>query len=408
MARVRPLLVLAGLLVLALNLRAPLAGYPPLLATVRAELGISAGAAGLVQSGAVLMMAAGSFAGAALGGRYGRERVLGAAVGVVAAGSLARGIPALAPLIGGTLLIGFGIGVAGVLLAGVVKQHLPSRTGAVTGGYVVAMMLGSTLASAIAVPAAVALGGWSLSLAMWAVPAIIAVGAWTPVARRAAPARPSATSVPAAGPLRLPWRDGFARLAAGYQAGTSLLVYGWLTWLAPYYQTLGLSPQRAGLLLAVWSIAHIPAALLIPALAERRRRWRFWSGLTLASAVAGTLGALLAPMPPLVGPWPWAVLIGIGAGAGFPLGLAGIAWRTPDAATSAATSGLALGVGYIVAGLGPLLMGLLIDATGTYPPALAVLLAAATLQAFAIARIGDPPMGPQRRHPSAGAGRRRP
>ena len=43
---VRPVLVLVGLLALALNLRAALAGYPPLLETVRAELGISAGTAG--------------------------------------------------------------------------------------------------------------------------------------------------------------------------------------------------------------------------------------------------------------------------------------------------------------------------------------------------------------------------
>lgn len=382
--RVRPV-VLLGLLALALNLRAALAGYPPLLETVRGELGVSAGAAGLVQAGAVLMMAAGSFAGSAMGARFGRELALGAAVGLVALGSLSRGVAALAPLIGGSLLVGFGIGVAGVLLTGVVKEHLEPRAGAVTGGYVVAMMAGATVSSAAAVPLAVALGGWSFSLAVWAVPAVLAAVAWTGVARRIP--RPQRTAPRPA----LPWHDGFARLAAGHQAAAALMGFGWLTWLSPYYESQGFSPQRAGLLLAAWSVAQIPAALLAPALAERRRRWRFWSGLALACGVAGTLGALLVPMPPLVGPWPWAVLIGAGSGAGFPLGLAVIAWRTPDGAASAATSGLALGVGYTVAGLGPLLMGLFIDATGGYSAAIAVLLAAAAVQAFAIVRIGDRP-----------------
>ncbi len=176
--------------------------------------------------------------------------------------------------------------------------------------------------------------------------------------------------------------------------------FGWLTWLSPYYESQGFSPQRAGLLLAAWSVAQIPAALLAPALAERRR-WMFWSGVALACGVAGTLGALLVPMPPLVGPWPWVVLISLGAGAGFPLGLAMIAWRTSDGAASAATSGLALGVGYTPASLEPLLMGLLIDATGGYPAAIAVLLAAAAVQAFAIVRIGDrpAPSGEDRRAP---------
>jgi CP family cyanate transporter-like MFS transporter len=145
----------------------------------------------------------------------------------------------------------------------------------------------------------------------------------------------------------------------------------------------------------VWSVAQIPAALLAPSMAERRRKWRFWAGFTLACGLVGTLGALLLPQPPVVGPWPWAALMGIGVGAGFPLGLTVIAWRTPDGAASAAASGLALGVGYTVAGLGPLLMGLLIDATG-YPAAIVVLLLAGAVQAFAIWRIGDrPTAGPQ-------------
>lgn len=88
----RPVVVLLGLLALSLNLRAALAGYPPLLVTVRDELGLSASAAGTVQSGAVLMMAVGSFAGPAFGDRFGLERALGVAVALVAAGSLVRAI----------------------------------------------------------------------------------------------------------------------------------------------------------------------------------------------------------------------------------------------------------------------------------------------------------------------------
>lgn len=388
---VRPAVVLLGLLALALNLRAALAGYPPLLETVRADLGISAGAAGLVQASAVLMMAAGSFVGAAIGVRFGRERALGVAVALVALGSAVRGWPALVPLVAGSVLVGFGIGLAGVLLTGVVKEHLAARAGAATGGYVVSMMVGATAASALAVPLAVGLGGWSLSLAVLAVPAVLAVAVWAPVARRVARAGRAVATATAAPTRGKPWRDPFARLAACYQVGTSTLFYGWLTWLAPYYEVQGWAPERAGLLLGAWSVAQIPIALTVPALAERRRRWRFWSGATLGCGVAGTLGILLVPMPPLIGPWVWAVLIAVAVGAGFPLGLAVIAWRTVDGAASAATSGLALGVGYLAAGLAPLLMGLLIDLTGGFRAAIGVLLVAAALQAFAIVRIGDRP-----------------
>jgi CP family cyanate transporter-like MFS transporter len=382
---VRPVVVLVGLLALAVNLRAALAGYPPLLETVRADLGASSGAAGLVQAGAVLMMAAGSFAGPRIGDLIGREVGLGAAVGLVGAGSLLRGVPTLATLVAGSLVIGLGIGISGVLITGVVKEHLGRRAGAATGGYTVAMMIGATAASAFSVPVAVLLGGWSVSLALLAVPAVLAVALWWPIARR----MPHATSSGGRSPV--PWRDPFARLIACYMAGTSTMFYGWITWLAPYYERQGWSPQQAGLLLAVWSVAQMPAGLFVPALAERRRRWRFWSGLTLASGMGGTLGAMLVPMPPLVGPWLWVVLIGFGLGSSFPLGLAVIAWRTPHGAGSAATSGLALGVGYSSAGVAPLVMGVLIDATGAFTASIALLLAAGCLQAWAIHRIGDDP-----------------
>jgi MFS transporter, CP family, cyanate transporter len=402
---VRPAVVLLGVLAVAANLRAALAGYPPLLETVRDHLGISAGVAGLVQAGAVLMMAVGSFTGSAVGARVGRERALGVAVAMVAAGSLLRGFPVLAALVGGSVLVGWGIGLAGVLITGVVKEHLAARAGAATGGYVVSMMVGATVSSAVAVPLASTLGGWSFSLAVWAVPAALAAALWVPIAQRAgsdsrARRRPFGSDSRArkrpfgkAG-VALPWRDPFARLVACYQAGTSLMFYGWLTWLAPYYEGQGWPAARAGLLLAVWSVAQIPAALLAPVLAERHRRWRFWASVTLVCGLAGTLGALLVPMPPVAGPWMWAVLMGIGVGAGFPLGLTVIAWRTPDPAASAATSGLALGVGYMVAGIGPLLMGALIDATRGYVAAVTVLLAAGTLQGWAIQRIGDRPRAP--------------
>lgn len=166
-----------GVLALALNLRAALAGYPPLLPAIRDDLGLSAGVAGLVQAGAVLAMAAGSFAGAPIAARIGSERALGAAVALVGVGSLVRGIPTTAALVSGTGLVGLGIGTAGVFLAGVVRTYFESRAGALTGGYVVAMMIGSTVSSAVAVPLATLLGGWSLSLAVWAVPALLTAAA---------------------------------------------------------------------------------------------------------------------------------------------------------------------------------------------------------------------------------------
>ena len=330
---VRPALVLLGVLALAVNLRAALAAYPPLLETVRDELGISAGAAGLVQAGAVLMMAAGSFVGPALGGRFGRKPALGGAVGLVALGSAVRGWARAA---GADRREPPGRprdrrGGRAAHRGGQEPPRLPRGRGdrRLRGGHD-DRRDGVQRRWPCRSPSL--LGGWSFSLAVWTVPAVLAVAVWTPIARRIG--RPD-TAEPRTG---LPWRTGFARLVAGYQAGTSLMFYGWLSG----------SPRTTRARAGVRSGRACCSRCGASPRSRRRcspRRWPSGAGVAVlggphARVRADRHARCAAPAQPPVGPWLWAALMGIGVGAGFPLGLTVIAWRTPDAATSAATSGL--------------------------------------------------------------------
>jgi MFS transporter, CP family, cyanate transporter len=389
---VRLVPLLAGLLLLAVNLRAALAAYPPLLSGVRESLRIGSGLAGTVQASALVMMGVASFLAPRVGSRFGWENALGASVGVLALGSLVRAVPVLPALLLGSVLVGLGIGGAGVLLAGVVKHHLAERSGSVTGGYVMTMMIGAGVTGLVAVPLAVLLGGWSWSLACWSVPAALGVALWWPLMHRGIPPGQRASrGQDGEAPAPLPWRDRFARLATVYLASSSVQFYGVLTWLAPYYVHLGWSTQRAALLQVVWTVTQIPIAPVVSALAERRRRWRFWAVLTLSVGALGILGALLMPEPPVLGGWLWAVLIAVGAATGFPLGLTVIAWRTPHGPSAGATSGMALGFGYVLAGVAPSLMGLLLDLSGGYRLPFGLLVATGVVQLVAALLIGDRP-----------------
>jgi CP family cyanate transporter-like MFS transporter len=383
-------LVLAGLLLVAVNLRVGLAAYPPLLGTVRAALGFSAGVAGAVQAGVVVMMGIGSFAAPRFAHRLGWERALGVGAALVALGCLVRIGPSAPWLVAGSVAVGLGIGACGVLLAGVVKHHLPDRVASFTGAYAVSMMIGGAAASVLAVPLTVGLGGWSFSLAAWSVPAALAAGLWWPLARRF-------RAEPGGVPARLPLRSRFAWRATLYMGMSSLQYYGWLTWLAPYYEHLGWSNQRAALLEALWMLVQIPVALGVSVLVERRRRWVFWVTVSLLCGIAGVLGVLLLPLPPVVGPWLWVVLAGTSAGAGYSLGIAVIAWRSPRGSVAGAVTGMALGFGYVLAGFAPTLMGVLLDLTGRYTAPMSVLILAGVVQLVATGLIGDPP-----RHPLTG------
>jgi MFS transporter, CP family, cyanate transporter len=153
--------------------------------------------------------------------------------------------------------------------------------------------------------------------------------------------------------------------------------------------------------MAVFSAAQVPTALLLPALAERHRRWGRWAGLAVTVFAVGTLGTILAPQ---AAPWLWVALIGSGGGAMFPLGMTIIAWRAGGAAGTAAVSARALGTGYLVAAAGPSLMGLLVDAAG-YPVALTVLLLGAAAQALAATRLRTGGVSGRRPGPGRRSGR---
>lgn len=374
---VRPAVVLAGVLLISVNLRAGLAAYPALIVAVRNELGVSAGTAGAVQSAALVAMGLGSFAAVRLTARLGRERAMTAAVVILLAGSALRLVPTLPALLGGSLGLGVGIGLAGVFLSGLVKEHLAERAGLVTGLYVVAMLLGSTVASQAMVPLSGALGTPTRALATLTAPVAVALAGWLPVAARTLKPAPAARAISAAS-AGLPWRSPLARVFAAYMVLSSAQFYGWLTWLAPYFTDRGLSERSAATLLSLFSLAQVPAALAFPALAERRRRWLFWALCGVAISLLGAAGVLLWPAGPL-GAWPWVTLIALGVGAGFPMALTLVSWksRTPEEASGATAVGL--GVGYLGAAVAPLLMGVLRDATHSFTAPLLVLVAAAVL-----------------------------
>ncbi len=366
---VRPGVVLAGVLLISLNLRAGLAAYPAVLEQVRGELTISSGTAGLVQSSALVAMGFGSFLAVRLDLWLGRERAMSVAVVVLLVGSLLRLVPTLAALVLGSVGVGAGIGLAGVFLSGLVKEHLAERAGLVTGLYVVSMLVGATAASAAVVPLSGALGGPSHALGTLAVPAAVALAGWLPVASRTLPHTGRVM-------VALPWHSPLARVFAAYMVLSSMQFYGWLTWLSPYYEDRGLSTQSAALLLSLYSIAQIPAALAFPALAERHHRWLTWSVVAVGMSVVGASGIVLVPETP-VGAWPWVALIALGVGAGFPMALTLVSWKSRSPVEASGVTAVGLGVGYLGAAVAPLLMGVLRDVTSSYTAPLLVLLVAA-------------------------------
>ncbi len=383
------LLVLAGMLLVALNLRAAVTSLGALLGEVRTGLGLSGAMAGLVTTLPTIAFAGLGALTPWLVRRYAPARVLVVAMTALAVGQVLRVVTDSALVFVATSALALaGIAVANILLPMLVKQHFPHRTGLVTGAYTMALTTGTTVAAASAVPVAHAFGSWRAGLGVWAGLAVLAVLPWVPLALRARAARRAATgAVAVAAPARVrPARTRLGWAMAVYFGAQSLSGYAIMGWLAQLFRDAGFRPETAGLLLAGVTALGVPVALLMPTLAGRLRTLRpLVFGLTAFSAVS-YLGLAFAPRG---GALLWVALLALGQGA-FPLILTTIGLRARTAEGTVALSAFAQSTGYVIAALGPLLVGVLYEATGGWTAPIGFLLVALAVQTGAGLVIARP------------------
>ncbi|MEV4827344.1 MFS transporter [Micromonospora sp. NPDC049257] len=377
------------MLLVALNLRAAVTSLGALLDEVRTGLGLSGTMAGFVTTLPTIAFAGLGALTPWLIRRWPAARVLVVAMLALTVGQVLRVVTDSAAIFVFTSALALaGIAVANILLPMLVKQHFPHRTGLVTGAYTMALTAGTTVAAASAVPVAHAFGSWRAGLGVWAALAAVAVLPWVPLALRARAAR--RTAPPTAGPaVRTRVQPARTRLGwamAVYFGAQSLSGYAVMGWLAQLFRDAGFRPESAGLLLAGVTALGVPVALLMPTLAGRLRTLRpLVFGLTAFSAAA-YLGLALAPRE---GALLWVLLLAFGQGA-FPLILTTIGLRARTADGTVALSAFAQSTGYVIAALGPLLVGVLYEATGGWTAPMGFLLAALAVQTTAGMVIARP------------------
>lgn len=358
-----PWALVVGLVAVAANLRVGLAGVPPLVGLITADLGLSNAAVGVLTTLPVLCM--GVFAPVAhwASTRWGSAPVVMAATILATLGSVLRLWGSnLTVLYAATLVLGVGIAVAGTLLPRLVKTMFPpERVGLVTGIYMVALMGGATASAALSAPLAHLLGSWEGSLASWSLVGLVGVVAWFPLSRAVWQHRAEVT----AGSLgaRLPWRSRTAWLVSIYLAVQSVIFYSTLAWLAPSFIRLGWDSEHAGYLLSVFSAVQIVSGLVVPAITDRVRDLRTLLVPVGLSGAVGLVGLMLAPDG---APWLWAVLVGLGQGSSFALALVLLVRAAATPHASGGLSAMGFLAGYGVASIGPLAMGAVRDATGGF------------------------------------------
>jgi MFS transporter, CP family, cyanate transporter len=365
------------------NLRTAVTSVPPLFPDLSAQLHLSTGALSLLAATPVICFGVVSAFAAWINRRWGEERSLLIALVVLTVGLLLRAVAPSTMLFAGTALAASAIAILNVLLSSMAKRRWPERTGLLIGIYLTTLSAGAILSSLLSVPLYQASGGSiALALGVWTIPAALAVLLWLPQLRYGAPrirrpaADPVTTSVMPApaglGDARIKlYRHALTWHVTVFMGLQSLLFYAALSWLPTIFQGRGASPVAAGNLLALMAVGNLATALVVPVLAHRSPGQRALVVPSMIGTAVGLAGTLWAPLG--TAPF-WVLVLGFSQGACLGLAIFFMMARAPDTGTAASLSGFAQSVGYLIAATGPLVVGLLHTATGSWNMPMVVLL----------------------------------
>jgi MFS transporter, CP family, cyanate transporter len=170
--------------------------------------------------------------------------------------------------------------------------------------------------------------------------------------------------------------------------------YSGLTWFPTILEAHGFSDAAAGGLQAFGNVVQLGPAFLVPILAGRRKSQTGILFTLIALSLAGLGGLLAAPGAAIA----WMALIGLAQGGALGLALILPVLRGRTAPGVAALTAMSLCVGYLLASIGPFVLGVAHDSTGHWTLPLLLLMAITVAEAVGIpaTRIWQDSSGGQR------------
>ncbi|WP_367256272.1 cyanate transporter [Pseudomonas sp. stari2] len=349
--------LMLGIVLVALNLRPSMAAVGPLLSAIRGDIPLSFSLASLLTMLPVMAMGLAMFFGIGISQRLGERRTVVLSLLIIGLATLSRlFLDSAAQLIVSAVLAGIGIALIQALMPALIKSRFPDNVALCMGLYVTSIMGGAALAASFAPQVMLGTGSWRAGLAIWAALALLALFFWL-AQRDDVPSITTAVKKEAFFTHSRAWL-----LAIFFGLGTASYTCV-LAWLAPYYVENGWSEQNAGLLLGFLTAMEVISGLVVPAIANRSRDRRWVLGALLALIIAGFCGLILSPqLLSLL----WPCLLGLGIGGLFPMSLIVSLDHLDNPQRAGALTAFVQGIGYLIAGLSPLLAGMIRDQLGSF------------------------------------------
>jgi CP family cyanate transporter-like MFS transporter len=368
-------LLVAAIILFALNLRGPIVAVTPVLDVIGADLRASAATVALLVSLPVLCFGLLTPPASWLLARFGLGRGVLIALGVLLAGTVLRSTDGLAAALAGTVLIGGAITVGNVAVPVVIGRDLPERANGVLALYTSALNIGSMITLSLTAPIASAVG-WRFALLTWCALILLSAVVWW-AAMRGRPDDPPVPVPEASGSEW--WRRPLVWGLSVAFAGQAFAYYGLTGWLPLILRDLtGMGPAASGVASSTFQIAAIGGAFGVP-LVLRRSNAAVAIGCVVAAWLVLLGGLLIAPAGWVV----WCAVGGVAQGGGLTVIFAMIVRGARDETENRRMSATVQGVGYTVAAAGPTVLGAVHDGSGGWTAPLFVALGSIAVLAVA-------------------------
>ncbi|MFB4167788.1 CynX/NimT family MFS transporter [Virgibacillus sp. JSM 102003] len=375
--KIYQILLIAGIVIVAFNLRPAITSVGPLIGTIRDDVGLSNWSVGILTSLPLVAFAVMSPVAPKLGNRFSNERTLIAGLILLLFGITVRSFPFAALLFIGTLFVGLGIAICNVLLPGVVKEKFPSKVALMTSVYSTSMGVFAATASGLSIPFARGLDmGWQFALIIWTVPAIIGIIIWIYLSKKNKTDNDVEMQYVNVSDNRM-WKSPLAWQVASFMGLQSFMFYVTISWLPEILHDYGVSMATAGWMLSFMQFIGLPASFFVPMIAGRFKSQR-GIVLVMTTCALGGYGGLLIGSSYTVMVIS-TILIGITLSGSFALALAFLGMRARNSRQAAELSGMAQSFGYTLAAVGPVFIGYLYDVTHVWTVPLLTLIGVALL-----------------------------
>ena len=350
------------IILIACNMRAPFTGVGTLTALIREDLGITNAVTGMLTTIPMLAFAIVSAIAPVISRRIGLGRSISVSLIMIFTGEIIRSFTGTAGVFAGTAVLCSGIALENVLLISVIKHWFPENPAPATSAYSTTMAVMAAVSIGISVYLAGTAGlGWRGALAVWAVFAIAAIVIWIPVTKGSE----LSTSVKSSEDdvLKAMLRSPRIWVLTAFFGTQALLFYCMTAWGPAITQSKGFTLEQASAAATFLQIVGLPITFLAPLLAKRFTARRMLIILSVCYFIGGVLFYFAAD--------PVMVYISLafyaqGMGCTFSFAFLFFAKQGRNPGETALISGIVQSGGYVIAAVGPVLMGALADAAGSW------------------------------------------